>query len=359
MYSLLVSRYNLDAVSVRCRYGGDSTIVQISVSEARRLAEQSMAAAGHDVTEAAAIADHLIDCELRGLSYGGLPRALSIFERMTKPDFKRGQITITHETPLSALVDGENNIGYLVGLRAAEIAIEKAGSHGMAVVGARDTWHTGMLSYYAEMAARADLVSMIASNASPNVAPHGGSEGRFGTNPIAFGFPSTDTPVIWDIGTSLMMHGEVVLAGRLGQALPDGAAFDPEGNPTTDPAQALQGAIAAWGGHKGSGLAIVVQLLGALCAVPPMQKDMFGYGCLFVMMRPDLLMSMDDYKANVADYAETIRGTRPVAGGAPVRMPYYRSIAERHRRLREDAIDIPDVVYDQLQRIVASNSILG
>ena len=329
--------------------------MKVTVSEGRFLAEQTMVAAGHNVDEAAIIADHLIDCELRGLSYGGLPRALSVYERMTKSGFDRGNIEIAHETPLSALVDGHNNIGYLVGRRAAEIAIEKASSQGMAVVGARDTWHTGMLSYYAEMAANADLVSMIASNASPNVAPHGGSEGRFGTNPIAFGFPSADAPAIWDIGTSMMMHGEVVLAGRLGDDLPEGSAFDTDGTPTTDPAKALQGAIAAWGGHKGSGLAIVVQLLGTLCAVPPMPKDMFGYGCLFVMMRPDLLMSLQDYKANVAEYAEAIRSTRPVEGGDPVRMPYDRSVAERQRRIVEDSIEVVDVVYQRLRTIAGSN----
>lgn len=330
--------------------------MRITVAEARGLAERSLIAAGHDAAEAAVIADHLIDCELRGLSYGGLPRALSIFERMTKAGYSRGEIEITHETPLSALVDGHNNIGYLVGRRAAEIAIEKASAQGMAVVGARDTWHTGMLAYYAEMAARADLVSMIASNASPNVAPYGGTEGRFGTNPIAFGFPSDGGPVIWDIGTSAIMHGEVVLAGRLGRDLPDGMAFDRDGNPTRDPAKALQGAIAAWGGHKGSGLAIVVQLLGMLCAVPPMPKDMFGYGCLFVMLRPDLLMPLEDYKANVAEYAVAVRRTRPVAGGGGVRMPYDRSVAERKRRLAADRVEVADVVYERLRTISVMNS---
>jgi len=330
--------------------------MRMTVEAARRLAERTMAAVGHDVDEAAAIADHLIDCELRGLSYGGLPRALSIYARMTKPGYSRGAIEVVRETPLSALVDGRNSIGYLVALRAAEIAIQKAGAAGMAVVGARDTWHTGMLSYYAEKAARAGLVAMIASNASPNVAPHGGSEGRFGTNPIAFGFPATDDPVVWDIGTAAMMHGEVVLAGRLGEPLPEGAAFDAEGRPTRDPAAALAGAIAAWGGHKGSGLAIVVQLLGAMCAVSPLPKDMFGYGCLFVMMRPDLLMSADEYMANVAQYRDAIRETRPVAGGPPVRMPFDRSLAERRRRLAEDAIHVPDVVYQRLVAIAEANA---
>ena len=329
--------------------------MQLTVNAARRLVEKTMAAAGHDETESAAIADHLIDCELRGLSYGGLPRALSVFERTTKPDYSRRPITVAHETPLSALIDGGNTIGYLVGLRGAEMAIEKALSHGMSVVGVRDTWHTGMLSYYSEMAARRDLVSLIASNASPNVAPHGGVEGRFGTNPVAFGFPSEDDPVIWDIGTSAIMHGEVLLAGRLGQDIPEGLAYDPDGQPTTSPEQALKGAIAAWGGHRGSGLAIAVQLLGAMCAVPAMPLNMFGYGCLFVMMRPDLLMSLEDYKAEVAGYARDIRATRPVPGGAPVRMPFDRSAAERRRRLAEDAIEVPDLVGERLMAIAGED----
>ncbi len=332
--------------------------MRLTVANARRLAEETFAAAGHTADEAAIIADHIIDCELRGLSYGGLPRALSVFERMTKPDSRRGAIEVTHETPLSAMIDGHNNIGYLVAQRAAEVCIEKAAASGMAVVGARDTWHAGMLSYYAEQAARQGLVSMIASNASPTVAPHGGTtEGRFGTNPMAFGFPSAEEPVIWDIGTSQLMHGEVVLAGRLGQQLPEGSAFTADGIPTQDPAEALKGAITAWGGHKGSGLAVVVQLLGMLCNVAPMPKGMFGYGCLFVMMQPDLLMPLDEYKANVSEYATAIRATRPVPGGQPVRMPYDRSLSERKRRLAEDAIEVPEVVVQRLKSIVARENL--
>jgi delta1-piperideine-2-carboxylate reductase len=111
-------------------------------------------------------------------------------------------------------------------------------------------------------------------------------------------------------------------AGRLGEPLPERSAFDAEGQPTRDPAKALQGAIAAWGGHKGSGLAVVVQMLGMLCNVAPMPQGMFGYGCLFVMMKPDLLMPAAEYEANVAEYARLIRSTRPVPGGAPVRMSF-------------------------------------
>jgi delta1-piperideine-2-carboxylate reductase len=238
--------------------------MKLTVRAARDLAERVMAALGHDATDAALIADHLIDCELRGLGYGGLARAISIAERLARTGDRRGAIRILHETPVSARLDGGDQLGYLVAHRATQIAIEKAEMTGIAVVGASDTWYTGMLSYYAEIAAARGLVSVIASNASPWVAPHGATEGRFGTNPICFGFPSADEPIVWDVGTSAIIHAEVTLARRLGQQLPVGVAFDSEGELTRDPGTALAGALAAWGGHKGSGLGIVVQLLGIM-----------------------------------------------------------------------------------------------
>ena len=246
--------------------------MRLTIEQARALVDRAMRAVGHDADDARLIADHLIDCELRGVTYGGLARAVSIAERVLRTGASHSPIRIVKETPVSASIDGGDRIGYVVAHRAMTIAIEKAVAAGIAVVGARNTWYTGMLSYYAEMAAAQGLVSLTASNASPWVTPHGGSEGRFGTNPICVGFPSADDPVIWDIGTSAIMHAEVVLAERLGKPLADGVAFDADGRPTRDPAAALDGAFAAWGGHKGSGLGVVVQLLGTLAgspAIPP------------------------------------------------------------------------------------------
>src|SRR5580698_8358686 len=195
-----------------------------------------MLALDHNDEDARLIADHLIDCELRGLSYGGLARAISIAERMERSGDCRRPMSILHETPVSARLDGGDHIGYVVAHRATTLAIEKAEAAGIAMVGASDTWYTGMLSYYAEMAAARGLVSIIASNASPWVAPHGATEGRLGTNPICFGFPSATDPIIFDIGTSAIIHAEVTLAKRLGDDLPKNVAFGPEGIPTRDPA---------------------------------------------------------------------------------------------------------------------------
>jgi delta1-piperideine-2-carboxylate reductase len=325
--------------------------MRLTIPEAHQVIARVMASLGHDATDAGLIADHLIDCELRGLQYGGLARAISIAERMERQGDSRRPISILHQTPVSARLDGGDHIGYIVAHRATALAIEKAQSAGIAVVGANNTWYTGMLSYYAEMAAAQGLVSMIASNASPWVAPHGATEGRLGTNPICFGFPSADESIIFDAGTSAIIHAEVTLARRLGNELPEHVAFDCDGLPTRDPTAALAGAFATWGGHKGSGLGIVVQLLGILAGSPPIPPELAGFGYFIVAMRPDLMGPPETFRENVSAFASAVRSARPVAGGPDVRMPFDRSRQERQRRLSENAIVIPDVLVAQLARI--------
>lgn len=313
-----------------------------------------MAALGHDTADARIIADHLIDCELRGQHYGGLARAISIAERMERTGDRRRPIAILHETPVSARIDGGDRIGYVVAHRATSIAMEKAAASGIAVAGANNTWYTGMLSYYAEMAANRGLVSMIASNASPWVAPYGATESRLGTNPICFGFPSAGEPVIIDISTSAIIHAEVTLARRLGRQLPEGVAFDREGHPARDPAAALAGAFAVWGGHRGSGLAIAVQLLGILAGSPAIPPELAEFGYLIIAMRPDLMGPAETFRANVAAFADAVRSARPIDASEPVRMPFDRSRRERARRIAraqlisEDAIEVPDALFKQL-----------
>jgi LDH2 family malate/lactate/ureidoglycolate dehydrogenase len=104
-----------------------------------------MQAVGHTAEEARLIADHLIDCELRGLSYGGLPRALSIVERITKSPRRREPMHVEDKTAVSALVHGGDNVGYLVAWKAIELVIERAKTHGVAIIGANSTWYTGMI----------------------------------------------------------------------------------------------------------------------------------------------------------------------------------------------------------------------
>lgn len=319
------------------------------LSDARALVAATMTKAGHSPDEADVIADHLLDCELRGLSFGGLARAVSIVERIRATAAAPQPIRVVAETPVSATVDGGDQVGYLVGMRALDLAVAKAGAQGMAVVGARNTWYTGMFSYYLEKAAAAGLAGMIAGSGPAVAAPHGGTEGKFGTNPIAFGFPAAPAPVIWDIGTSAVMYGEVVLKARLGQKLEPGQAYDATGAPTLDPAAALDGAFGVWGGHKGSGLAMVVQLLGMMSGASAAPPGISDCGFFVLLVDPAVLTDADDYHRRVTEYAASIRATRPVEGGAGVRVPFDRSAACREESLRRGTIDVPDAVVTALR----------
>ena len=118
-----------------------------------------------------------------------------------------------------------------------------------------------------------------------------------------------------------------------------------------DPAAALNGAFATWGGHKGSGLSLVVQMLGALAGSPFIPPDLAEFGIFIMPMRPDLLTSADQFTSGVAAFADAVRHARPVDGGPPVRMPFDRSRTERDRRIADDAIDVEEEVYESLLAI--------
>ena len=328
--------------------------VVLSVGEARSLAERCLQTAGYSSSDSAIIADHLIDCELRGVTSGGLPRLLSVLERLRDTPQPAGEITLLRENAVSASFDGGDQVGYLVGHKAVTVAIAKAKEAGVGVAGASNTWMTGMFSYYMEMATRESLVAMAAGSSVQAVAPFGGTEPRFGTNPIAFGFPSADGPVIWDIGTSNVDHAKVSVCMRLGQPLPEGLAFDEHGQPTTDPAAALSGAYTVFGGHKGSGLALVIQLLGMMTGADADPVGMSGCGFVIVVIDPEIFTPADDFRRRVAAYAESIRTCRPVDPAKPVRVPFDRSAATKAARLREDRVEVFDVVYKTLREAADS-----
>jgi LDH2 family malate/lactate/ureidoglycolate dehydrogenase len=330
----------------------EETLMDMTVAEAHSLASRALKAVDHSEEDAKIIADHLIDCELRGIDYGGLARALSVVERIRKRPEGRKPISIVRETPVSVLLDGGDQAGYLVGYRGTLMGIEKAQAQGIAVVGIHNTWFTGMFAYYMEMATKAGLVAMAAGSSDLRVAPAGSTEARFGTNPIAFGFPSLEDPIIIDAGLSSIMISEATLARRLGRELPQGIAYDSNGSPTRDPAKGLEGAFTVWGGHKGSAFGIAVQMFGLLCG-SALKPDPLSDCALFLMfMKPDLLIDETSLREQISAYAEAVRSARPVDSARPPRMPFDRSAQERRRRLAEDRISVADHIVEKLNAVV-------
>jgi LDH2 family malate/lactate/ureidoglycolate dehydrogenase len=325
--------------------------MNLDILSARQLATSALRGIGVSADGASVTADHLIDAALRGVTFGGLPRILAIAERMHDLGGKVRPITTVRETPISAVVDGGDNVGYVVAHHSTRLAIDKAKKGGLALVGANNTYYTGLFSYYMEMATRENLVAFAVGNAHALVAPEGGTESRIGTNPIAFGFPTPEDPVILDIGTASIMQGELMMHKRLGDILPEGLAFDRSGRPTTDPCEALEGAVKPWGGHRGSGLAIVVQMLAALCDGPHSPTHIRDFGFLVLVIDPKLLIPGGQYPSRIAELAKSIQSSRPLDHTRPVRMPFARSAEKRRQSLHEGYIELPDVVYERLKEL--------
>lgn len=314
--------------------------VLISIDNAYELVANVMTASGLTAREAGIVSAHVVGCELRGVLSGGFSRALSIAERL-KAGGPASAMCISNETPVSALIDGGDQAGYLVAHRATEMAIDKANTSGIAVIAANNTWYTGMFAHYMEMVTNAGLVALCTGSSSPRVAPFGANEGRFGTNPIAFGFPTHDDPIIIDLATSGSIIADLVLAARLGEGIREGVAYDATGEATTDPAAALRGALTVWGGHRGSALAIAVQLLGILAGGKALPADYRDCGFLVIALKPDLFMPGDEFRLKVSDYAKLVRTARPIDPDIPVRMPFDRSADHRRTCIARGSLSVP------------------
>ncbi len=318
--------------------------IRLSVAEAREHSERALRGIGYDAEEARIIADHAIDAALCGYEYSGLAKILNIPEhrRFKRP---RRPMRVLRETDISTLYDGGNNVGMLVMYHATRAAIEKAATRGVAVVGVTNSWMSGRSAYYVEMIAKADLVGMHTASSARSVAPFGGARAALGTNPIAFGMPSSQGPVVFDMGTSAFMGTDRAFHERLGKLLPEGVAVDAEGQPTRDPAMARLGALLPFGGYKGFGLALIVQAFGVLAgsAFDPDKDD----GYLFVAFKPDLLIDLDDFKQQVSELIDRVKATPRQPGVSEIRIPGERARRSRERALRE-GIELDRVVYEAL-----------
>lgn len=323
--------------------------VTLSVVDATALGEKALRAIGFNAEQARVTTDHLVDAALCGHRFAGLPRILTINEdpRSRAP---RTPVKVVHETPVSAMMDGGNHIGYYAVHQATQLAIGKARKSGIAVVGMYRSYLSGRNAYYLEMIARAGLVGIHLASALPVVLPHGGSKAVFGTNPISFGFPAEGNPFIVDLGTAAMTRGEVILHSRLGLPLPDGTAIDARGVPTTDASEALKGGIFTFGGHRGSALAFGIQAMCLLAGAARARGHVQDYAFFFVVFDPAILMPVEEFKAQLKELVEVVRAVPPLVPDEPVRIPSERAFRERERR-RKEGIPVDRAVYDQLRAL--------
>src|SRR3989442_4372464 len=223
-----------------------------------------------DARTAAAV---LQAADLRGIDSHGVARLHSYFDMLALGRIEPNAIvTVVRESPSTATVDGGNGLGLVVGPKANAIAMEKAVAVGSGWVSVRNTNHYGIAGYYVLEALKRDLIGWSMTNATKSVAPLWGIERMLGTNPMAIAFPGLEEPpIVIDMATSATAYGKIEIAKRAGDPIPLGWAIDRDGAPTTDPnamiddgAQLPLGSDRDGGGHKGYGLAVMVDVLSAV-----------------------------------------------------------------------------------------------
>ena len=342
--------------------------MRIQADPLRRLTAEVFTAAGCSAEESGCIARHLVEANLTGHDSHGVIRIPRYLAWMRDGTLVPGRtIAVVTENQVMAVVDGRHGFGQSVGTQAVELGIRKAQKNGVAIVALRNAGHLGRIGDWAEMAVAAGLVSIHFVNVAGSllVAPFGGTERRMSTNPICIGVPLDDgPPLILDFATALVAEGKVLVAASGGKALPPGALIGPDGVPSADPKTLYgegdihdpqggrqgAGAIRAMGEHKGSGLALMCEMLaGALtgsgCAGPAQRP--IANGMLSIYISPEALGGDHNFGAEARAYLDFFTSARPAEPGGEVLVP-----GEPERRRREaqlaEGLELPEPAWSDI-----------
>ncbi len=272
------------------------------------------AQAGSSVREAGLIADQLVEANLAGHPSHGVG-SLPVYVRNVRSGelpLNRSLSVVLDSGPL-LLCDGDGGAGQVMGHDAVARGIARAEEAGACVLGLRDSHHLGRIGHWAEQCAAAGLVSIHFVNviSAPAVAPFGGTAARIGTNPFAVGIPRAgERPILVDFATSKLAVGKVRVALNEGKPLPDGVLLTPEGEATTDPAMLFgspRGVLLPFGEHKGWGLALACELLGAALTggrtqSGPKTRDAVINSMLSIIISPDRLGTEESFSSEVGRF---------------------------------------------------------
>ena len=328
------------------------------------LAARALAGLGLEARDAADCARILVLGELMGLSTHGVGRIESYGERIDLGGIKaRPAIRVERVAPAMARVDGDNGVGPLVGMRALEAAMALARETGVGAVFARASNHFGPVAPYSLIAAEAGFASIIGSNATTTIAPTGGREARLGNSPVGFCVPNPGgRPVILDMALSMVARAKIRNAAKRGEAIPPTWATDREGKPTTDPKAALDGFLLPIGGHKGYGLALIVDLFAGLLSGaafltrvsswsenPEAPQDL---GHFFLLIDASRLGPAEWLTERMRDFAAILHDTPPADPAAPVLLPGEIELdrLDLHRR---DGLALDPALLAKLEALAA------
>ncbi len=282
----------------------------------------------------------IIESDIRGIESHGIGRLKYYYQRI-----KNGQhqisaaYEIVKESPATAVVDGHNGLGMVIGTRSMELAIEKARKCGLGCVAVRNSSHYGIAGYYPLMATREGMIGISVTNARPSVSPTFGVKPMLGTNPIAFGAPTDeDFPFLYDAATPITQRGKIEVMARAEKPLPEGWVIDMNGKPMINSAEALAalgnrtasflplgGAGELLAGYKGYGLGTMVEILSAslqsgafsygLTGIGPDGKTQpFKIGHFFLAINIEFFVPLEEFKHTTGEILRGLRNSTKAPG---------------------------------------------
>lgn len=288
--------------------------------------------------------------EYVGIKSHGIIRLLA--DRFAVMKQEGGNPQIYKKSQISSFIDAQGANGILTGAMAVQEVSEIAKNNGFGIVGTKNSLgSSGCLTYYAEKMANEGLIGIILARAGASVAPFGSREKILGTNPMCFGIPRQNGVFVFDMATSATSRGAVVRASLLGEKLPEGVAINENGKPTTDPNKALKGAILNFGGYKGSGLGLIVEMLAGVWTGSDF-ADMGvgeGWGNLFIAMKTNLLFDdLDALKYRTEMLIQKIKDSEAI-DGKEIRIPGELELARRDEVLKNGMVEVDDKLIKEIE----------
>lgn len=333
--------------------------IRLPAEELSKYCSKIFMALGMTPQEARLVTECLVQADLRGISSHGVTR-MGIYAKRLRLGLisSHPKIKVVRETPGTALVDGDNGMGAVVGARAMEIAIRKAQMTGVGVVGVRNSNHYGIAAFYAMQALEKNMIGFSMTNAPATMAPWGGITPMIGTNPVAVAVPAGhEYPIVFDMSTSTVARGKIILAEKEGKEIPFGWAVDKLGRPTSNPREALEGAVLPLGGAKGYGISVIIDILcgvltGALfgCHINSLYENFSepqNLGHFFGAIDVEAFMPSEEFKRRIDQVIREIKASRRAYGVEEIFLPgeiEFRAEEDQRRH----GVKLSRVVYEEL-----------
>jgi L-2-hydroxycarboxylate dehydrogenase (NAD+) len=312
---------------------------------------------GLSVENARITTDVLLEADLRGIDTHGVGRLSIYADRLASgKQNPEAPLSIVSEAPGTALLDGGAGMGQVVAVRAMEMAVRKAGDTGIAGIAVRNSSHFGFAGYFPLMAAEKGMMGMAVTNARPSICPTFGTEPMLGTNPIAFAAPTDlEFPFLFDAATSIIQRGTVELYDRLHLSVPEGLVVGESGETLTSPASILEGMVRGEasllplggrgeesGGHKGYGLAVMVEILSAALQNGPYLKHVTGVGLGHFFLAIDIskFLPVETFKSVAGAILRDLQNSRKECGRDRIFVPGEKEFLIRRERM-ESGIPLP------------------